>query len=251
MEKLVISLFLMIAVVFPFPAAADNDGPDAERKVDDTMLEILNSNLDNLFPITSIKDYFNPYQEALYSDDGMETVIEIENDQGKRYIRMFANADSVHDHLAYEAIDDGYFQDFQLTMEVTVRDAWPKGQGGCFLGFTNYGVSAFHGSDGAHWVALVSDAKNTEIYLKNHDMDAGEHFALETRGKESMKLSLVHLTGHTYVYIDGNYAGQLHDGLKGPFRLIYGTALFTEGDSAYCTFDNMVIRKLGYGRNQK
>lgn len=221
-------------------------GPDPERKVDDNMLEILNGNLDNLFGIYAVKEYFNPYQEALYSDDGSETIIEIENDQGKRNIRMFANADSVHDHIAYEPIDDAYLKNFMLTMDVTVRDAWPEGQGGCFIGFTNYGVSAYHGRDGAQTVALVSDGMNTEIYAKNHDLDAGEHFTLEARSKEKSKLSIVHLTGHTYVYIDGKYAGQLHDGQDGPFRLLYGAALFTEGDSAYCTFDNMIIRKLSF-----
>ncbi|MBQ6504588.1 MAG: hypothetical protein IJI57_11820 [Flexilinea sp.] len=245
MEKLVVAFLLILMLLAPLAVSADGGGPDPERTVGDDMIEILNNNLDNLFPITSIKEYFNPYHEALYSNDGMETVIEIENDEGKRNIRMFANADSVHDHLAYEFIDEGYLKNFLLTMEVTVRDTWPKGQGGCFVGFTNYGVSAFHGYDGAHVVALVSDAKNMEIYLKNHDLDAGEHFPLETRGKETAKLSIVHLTGHTYVYLDGNYAGQLHDGLEGPFHLLYGTALFTEGDSAACTFDNMMLKRLG------
>ena len=87
---------------------------------------------------------------------------------------------------------------------------------------------------------------NPEIYAKNRDLDAGEHFTLGTGGREKDRLSIVHLTGHTYVYIDGTYAGQLHDGLEGPFRMLYGVALFTEGDSAYCTFDNMVIRKLSF-----
>ena len=248
MQKITFILLMIILLLSAVSAGGESSfpGPDPERKADDAMLEILNQNLDTLFPIQVLKEYFNPPQEALYSDDGSETVIEIENDLGKRNIRLFANADSVHDHIAYEPIDSAYLKNFRLTMDVTVRDTWPKGQGGCFVGFTNYGVSAFHGADGAYTVALVSDGMSTEIYAQNHDEEAGEHFALETRGKETMKLSVVHLTGHTYVYIDGTYAGQLHDGLEGPFRMLYGAALFTEGDSAYCTFDNMVIRKLSF-----
>ena len=248
MRKITFVLLMIILLLSALAAEGESPflGPDPERKVDETMLEILNGNLDNLFGIYAVKEYFNPPQETLYSDDGGETIIEIGNDEGKRNIRMFANADSVHDHIAYEPIDDAYLKNFMLTMDVTVRDAWPKGQGGCFVGFTNYGVSAYHGRDGAQTVALVSDGMNTEIYAKNRDLDAGEHFALETGGKEKAKFSVVHLTGHTYVYIDGKYAGQLHDGQDGPFRMLYGAALFTEGDSAYCTFDNMIIRKLSF-----
>ena len=245
MPLFIAALFLLLTL--PVRAEGGDSSvsdPMWDTQVSDDMLEILNSNLDNLFPIISMKEYFNPYHEALYSDDGMETVIEIENDQGKRNIRMFANMDYIHDHLALEAIDEVYPKDFQLTMDVTVRDTWPLEQGGCFVGFTDYGVSAFAK---AKTIALVSDGKNTEIYARNKSASAGKHYPLETRGKATMKLSIVHLTGHTYVYIDGKYAGQLHDGLEGPFRLIYGAALFTEGDSAACTFDNMVLKLLSPG----
>ena len=168
MNKLTLVLLMIILLLSALGAEGESSfpGPDPEKKVDDTMLEILNGNLDNLFGIYAVKEYFSPPQQALYSDVGPETVVEIENDQGKRSIRMFANADSVHDHIAYEPIDDAYLKNFMLTMEVTVRDAWPKGQGGCFVGFTNYGVSAYHGRDGAQTVALVSDGMNTEIYAK-------------------------------------------------------------------------------------
>lgn len=239
------AILLLILLCFVLPGVSGEGlAPDPGRKVSDDMIEVLTQNLDNLFPITSMKQYFNEPEHALYSDDGMETVIEIANDQGKRNIRIFANADGEHDHMAYDAIDDGYPIDFQMTMDVTIHDTWPMGQGGCFVGFTSYGVSAFHDEDGAETIALLSDAKNTEIYFKTHDTASGEHFPLETRGRETMKLSILHLTGHTYVYIDNNYAGQLHDGLEGPFRMLYGAALFENGDSASCSFDNLAVRKL-------
>lgn len=243
MKKLIIFLLLILTLLLFLPVSAQEEGLSMlERKVSDEMIELLTQNLDNLFPITVKRDYFNTPGQALYSDNGPETIIEISNDLGKHNFRMFANADTVHDHIAFEFFDEAYETDFQLTMDVTVNDTWPMGQGGCFVGFTNYGVSAF--AD-AETFALVTDAKNVEIYHRNQADDSGSHYLLETRGKNPAKLSIIHLTGHTYVYVDGIYAGQIHDGLKGPFHLMYGSMLFTEGDAVGCSFDNLVIRKLG------
>lgn len=241
MKKLVISLILMIMLLLTLPGSAEETSGYNDRKVSDEMIEILSANLDNLFPITVERHYFNEPGQPLYSDDGSESIIEILNDHGKRYIRIFANTDYIHDHFATEFIDLAYETDFQLTMDIEVKDTWPMGQGGCMLGFTNYGISAF--SD-AETIAVVTDTKNLEIYHKNHEDDAGTHYMLETRGKSPIKLSLVHMTGHTYVYVDGAYAGQLHDGLHGPLHLMYGSVLFSDGETAWCSFDNLVIRKL-------
>ena len=241
MKKLALSLILMITLLLTYPGYAEESSDSHDRKVSDEMIEILSQNLDNLFPITVQRHYFNEPEQPLYSDDGSETIIETYSDHGKRYVRIFANNDYIHDHFAVDFIPYDYQTDFQLTMDIEVNDAWPLGQGGCMLGFTNDGVSAF--SD-AESIAVVTDSRNLEIYHKNKADDAGTIYMLETRGKSPIKLSLVHMTGHTYVYVDGTYAGQLHDGLNGPFRLMYGSVLFNGGESAWCTFDNLVIRKL-------
>lgn len=216
-------------------------------QVDDEMVQILNQNLGSLFPITSIREYFNEPAAAVYTDDGPATVIRIENERGKRNISIFANADSVHDYIGYSAIDDAYPSNFYMTMDVTPNDVYPAGQGGCFVGFTEYGYSALSEADNAMMVSLLTDGANPMIFVKENSADAGSRYALSSSLKGSAKLSVIHLTGHTYVLINGMILGQFHDGKKGPFRLIFGAAVFPDGDTADCTFDNLVIRKLSGG----
>lgn len=253
MKKTIFAL-LLIAFLFSSTILYADDGnsvpdPAVDMQVSDEMLEILDLNLDNLFPITVKREYFNEPHEMIYSEDDPSTIIGIRNARGSRDIRIFANADSIHDHMAYETIDEDFQTDFQITLDLVIKDTWPVGEGGCFIGFTNYGVSAFTAEDGEATIGLVSDAKNIEFYVKSRSAASGKHYPLQGRGRDTMKISLIHLTGHTYVYVEGSYFGQLHDGLDGPFQLLYGAVLFENGDSASCSFDNMIIRKLGSHEN--
>lgn len=212
--------------------------------VSDEMIKILSENLENIFPISSQRQNFTNPAEALYSDAGMDTVIRMETALGKRNILIFANADSVHDYSGFTKIDDEFPTDFQFTMDVTVNDVYPEKQGGCFIGFTNYGVSAFSGADGAISVQLLITGKSAEIYVRGQDKDSGEHLVLSDLNRTTSKLSIIHLTEHTYVFLNGTYAGQFHDGKAGPFQMIYGATVFTEGDTASCSFDNMLVKKV-------
>ena len=212
--------------------------------VSEEMLDILINNLDRFFPITSLKEYFTEAVPVEYSDDGPDTVIRIGTNLGKRNILIFANADFVHDHSGFSRIDDLFPDNFQLTMDVTVNDVWPESKGGCFIGFTNYGVSAFSGTEGAEMVTLLTDGNEAELYVKNKAVDSGIHYSMGSITRNPSKLSIIHLTEHTYVFLNGQYAGQYHDGKSGPFQLIFGAAVFADGDTAGCTFDNLVLRKL-------
>lgn len=248
-----INLFVLILIIFLIPSAvvmAEQEGLsladfDANKKVSDDMIEILMANLDNLFPITVMREYFSKPIDPYYVDENYRSVTEIYNDAGIRNIRMFANPDQLNDHVSQEIISDVYVTDFYLTMDVGIKDTWPVGEGGCFIGFSNYGVSAFSDSDGAAMVTLLTDGKNMEIYVKGHESTSGSRFPLNARGNNQMKLSIIHMAGHTYVLIGNEYSGQIHDGIQGPFRVIYGTALFKNGDSAACSFDNLILKKLG------
>ncbi|MBR6090188.1 MAG: hypothetical protein IKP86_09665 [Anaerolineaceae bacterium] len=246
-------LFVLLLITILLPSAvilADEEGSvvsdfDVNMKVSDDMINILMENLENLFPITVMRDYFNDPVDPYYTNEGSRSVTEYYNDMGIRNIRMFANADQITEHVSREIVNSVYVTDFMLSVDVTVNDTWPQGEGGCFIGFTNYGVSAFSGDDGAMMISLISDGKNSEIYAKDHYSSSGSHFPINSRGMEKMRLSILHMAGHTYVLIENNYAGQLHDGIEGPFRIMFGTALFKNGDSVSCSFDNLVLRKMG------
>ncbi len=247
MKRLMMLLILLfIAGNFVYPVYAQEKAGPAEdpRTVSEEMIEVLTSNLENLFPLNSLKKNFMEPAEALYSDVGPGTMVRTETENGKRKILLLANADGIHDHMAYETIDEAYPNDFQLTMDVTVGDIFPESRGGCFVGFTNDGVSAFSGAEGSITVSLLIDGLTAEIFITDPDTDSGAHIPLGELVRKTSKLSIIHLTGHTYVYINGNFMGQYHDGKKGGFRLIYGSAVFPEGDTADCTFDNLLIRKV-------
>lgn len=255
MKKIVLFFIIISAAVASVCTAAAqsseglpmlfNDPSDQTLPaVNDEMIGVLVSNLDNLFPITSQRQIFVEPEQAVFSDVGDETVVRMETDLGKRNIMIFANSDSVHDYSAYTKINEAYPTDFQLTMDVTVQDVYPESQGGCFIGFTNYGVSAFSNAEGAVTVQLLIDGQTAEIYAKAYEDASGSRLSLGEMNRSSCKLSILHLTEHTYVFVNGSYMGQYHDGKAGPFQMIYGATVFTEGDTANCQFDNMVVRKV-------
>jgi len=227
----------------------DSENPEKTILTDDLpmvreeMIQVLIDNLENLFPISSQRQIFVNPEEAIYSDVGDETVVRMGTEMGKRNILIFANADSVRDYSGFTKIDDAYPTDFQMTMDVTVEDVFPGAEGGCFVGFTNYGVSAFSKENGALMVQLYTDGKNAGLFVKRSGEPSGEHMVISSNVRKTVRLSILHLTEHTYMFINGNYAGQFHDGKSGPFQLIYGATVFTNGDTANCTFDNLAVRK--------
>ena len=96
---------------------------------------------------------------------------------------------------------------------------------------------------GALMVQLYSDGKNAGLFVKRSGVPSGEHVVISSNVRKTVRLSILHLTEHTYMFINGNYAGQFHDGKSGPFQLIYGATVFANGDTANCTFDNLAVRK--------
>ena len=245
MKQIYMLLLCLCFAVLCVSMVSAQEGTDKAvdpNMVSEEMIGILTANLDNLFPLNSQKYNFMTPAEALYSDVGTQTVVRKKTGEGKRNILLIANADGVHEYLAYDTIDTAYPNDFMLTMDVTAADVYPDKQGGCFVGFTNLGVSAFSAAEGAVAVSAVIDGKTVQIYVKEPDADAGTHISLGDLARQSSKLSIIHLTGHTYVYINGKFMGQYHDGIRGGLRMIYGSAVFTEGDTAECTFDNLLIR---------
>lgn len=246
MKRFLYFICLLTLCLSPRSAAcADDEMTMTDQvKVSDEMINVLVKELLSLFPINSQKEYFSDPAEDLYSDDGPNTVIQIGTDRGKQHVALYTNTDTVKDHTAYVPIDTGYFTDFQFSMDVTVDDVFPSGEGGCFIGFTNYGITAFNEKQDPVSVSLVLNSKGTEVYAKHKYQNTGDHYQVNTNSRMMSKLTVIHLRNHTYLFVDGVYAGQFHDGKDGPFRLIYGSYVYANGETASCYFDNLLIKKV-------
>lgn len=222
----------------------ERTGSSAVLTVSDEMIEILSENRDNLFPITSQKESYTEQTKPVFSDAGSETFVCTSTNSGRRNIALFANLDQVHDYNAYSMITNEFPSNFQMTMDVTINDIYPKAEGGCFIGFTNEGVIDYGEDEENILVSALINGAEAQLYVKYAEDEAGTHYSLLQTPRNFMKLTIIHLTGHTYVYVNENYAGQFHDGLAGPFQMVFGASVTPNGDTANCSFDNLVVRKV-------
>ena len=228
----------------PTPEPAVTPEPVTDPNVvSDQMIEVMTDNIDNIFVIRGLEDVFNTPMAAQYSDVGNATVVETSNQDGIRNISLYANADNVHDYSSVAKLNAGNLQNFFYYMDVQVNDIYPAGSGGCFIGYTNETTSAVQEEE-VKTIGLLVDGDNAEFYIKGKDADSGEHIQIKRSEDDSYSLVLVRFTGQTFAYVNGYYAGQYHDGLSGPFQLVYGTTVFSNGDNALCGFDNLYIRKV-------
>ena len=222
---------------------ADPEPVTDPNVVSDQMIEVMTDNIDNIFVIRGLEDVFNTPMAAQYSDVGNATVVETSNQDGVRNISLYANADNVHDYSSVAKLNAGNLQNFFYYMDVQVNDIYPAGSGGCFIGYTNETTSAVQEEE-VKTIGLLVDGDNAEFYIKGKDADSGEHIQIKRSEDDTYSLVLVRFTGQTFAYVNGYYAGQYHDGLSGPFQLVYGTTVFSNGDNALCGFDNLYIRKV-------
>ena len=218
-------------------------GADHVAATYEDMIKVLSMNLDNIFPIKGMEDAFNPPMIAAYSDVGPATAVQTSNQDGMRNISLYANADSVHDYSAVTKLNAGNLQNFLISMDVTINDVYPSQQGGCFIGYTNESISSAQ-AEGMKTVSLLADSQGAEFYVKGKEEPSGTHTRISEIKRNKYRLTLIRLTGQTFAFIDGTFAGQLYDEAAGPFQLVYGTAVFSEGDSAECSFDNLIVRKV-------
>ena len=213
------------------------------RAVSEAVIEVLNKDLMILFPIQSLKDSFTTYMVPTYSDIGPDSIIQTRNQDGERKIYLVVNTDLVHDRGTVEIVNSGNLVNFLFSMDVHVNDVFPQDQGGCFIAYTNEYTKADPDEE-AETVALLANEKGVEFYRKTPGSDTGTHQQISDVVSGSYKLTLVRLTGLTFAFIDGKFAGQFYDDSSGPFRLVYGSTVFSRGDNAYCSFDNLAVRKV-------
>ncbi len=207
------------------------------------MIEVFSNNLDNLFPIRALEDKFTTPMQSLYSDIGSSTAIQTSNQDGIRTLSLFANSDKIHDNNLVTRISSGQMQNFMFTMDVTVKDVFPAGSAGCYVGYIN-DLAAAKQEEESTLVLLMADGKGVGFYKKAQSEDSGTFTRIWDGINDKYSLSIVRFTGQTYAYVDGVYAGQFQDTNTGPFQLIYGNSVMTNGDDAVCSFDNLAVKKV-------
>ena len=214
--------------------------------VSDSMLKVLIKNLDNLFPINSMEDFFTNPTVATYSDAGAATAIQTSNQDGFRNIVMFANSDTVHDYSAVTKLNAGNLQNFYFSMDVLVNDIFPNNQGGCFIGYVNEPINGKVTEESVATIGLLLSESTVTLDVKEKTADAGIHMQLDKHSNQrnQKKLSIIRLTGQTFFFVDDEFISQYHDGKNGPFQLVYGTTVFADGETTSCSFDNLIVRKV-------
>ncbi len=218
----------------------------SEQKVSDQMLDVLVKNRDNLFPIRSLENEFSNIAAATYSDVGSATAVQTSTQDGQHNILMFANADSIHDYNVVTKLIAWNLQNFLFSMKVTLNDVYPKNQGGCFIGYTNEPVNAVKTEETVETISFLMSDSSVMLYVKEKEAKTGAFSPISSSTGQGyqMKLTIVRLTGQTFFFLGDKFIGQHHDGNSGPFQLVYGTTVFANGDTANCSFDNLVVRKV-------
>ncbi len=151
--------------------------------------------------------------------------------------------DRIHDYTFIGRINSGNLHNFMLSMDVTINDIYPAGKGSCFIGYFNESVTAVQNNDSTP-AALAADQDNIGFYTKTELSEAGSFTRIMENGLTVRRLTIIRLTGLTFAYVGIEYAGQFNDIDKGPFQLVFGSALYSDGKSAVCLFDNMALRKI-------
>lgn len=218
-------------------------GTDNSGQVWSDMTAVLADNLDNLFPINGLEEKFTTPVWPAYSDIGPETSLRTVIVEGLNTIHLFTNPDFIHDYIYINRVNAGHLVNFMFSMDVTLEDVYPYGKAGCFIGYKNELPAAWLKEEPAD-VFLIADGNGVGFYYRTGDEVSGSFTRIFDQPRENFHLSLIRFTGHTYAFIDYEYAGEFEDKHEGPFQLVYGNAVFSDGDTAVCSFDNLSVRKV-------
>lgn len=210
--------------------------------VSSELVKIVQDNMSNLFPISLVKENFSDQVDAVLSYVRENSIMRIVTEYGQQDIDLFVNTDLIHDLFGKINFDGEYPENFEISVNVTVRDVYPKKRGGCFVGFTDNGMTKSPDTDE---FLFVFDGNSGMFYNKKGGNDAGEVLFEEPMSEKTARITISHLTGHIFVFINDICVGQYHDGKYAPFRISYGVMTFADGKTACCSFDDLDIRKFG------
>ncbi|MBQ4513189.1 MAG: hypothetical protein II969_09360 [Anaerolineaceae bacterium] len=204
--------------------------------------DVLQANHESFFPITIADDSFSKQVDAVLHNIDSDSVMRVVTEYGQQDIDLFVNTDMIHDHVGKINFNRDFPQNFEISADVTVRDVYPKSRGGCYVSFSEKGMT--NNADAAEYY-FVADGQNVMLYYKTVGSSSGKVFPVGTVSEMPVKISIMHLTGQVFFWVNDVCVGQYHDGKNGSFRLSYGALTYADGETACCSFDNLLIRKVG------
>ena len=231
-------LFFVLCCLLIMSAAL----PSAAEGLNEEMVRVVNDNLDNFFPLSSISEGFAAKSQPVRGNIGPETATEFSTG-GTRNILLYANPDGTSQYVLEEKVNAGNLRNFYYELDVIPNDIYPTGEGGCYIGYVNEFIPGISAEEPVSPTMLVvSDG----IYLESGGVDSkpGTREKLADFSGGQTKLRIIRLTGETLFYADGELIGVFHDGQTGPFQLRFGSETFTNGEIADCSFDNLAVRKV-------
>ncbi len=204
--------------------------------------DVLQFDHESFFPIRILDDSFSKQVDAVlkYVDD--DSVMRIISEYGSQDIDFFVNSDMIHDHIGRINFDKEYPKNFEISTDVIARDVYPKSRGGCYIGFSEKGMSK--NADAAEYFFVI-DGQSVMLYYKTVGSSSGRVFPVASVSEGPVRIAVTHLTGHIFFWVNDVCVGQYHDGKSGNFRLSYGAVTFSGGETACCSFDNLLVRKVG------
>lgn len=265
MKNSLFCLFLLIILFLPVYSArawqqnvdgAESNNPEADEVVvNDAVLslnpekgivgkeitDLLRIDHESFFPVRIVNDSFSQQVDAVLKNIDPDSLMRVVSEYGQQDIDLFVNTDMIHDHIGKINFDLDYPKNFEISVDVNVRDVYPQSRGGCYIGFSEKGMS--NNADPAEYF-LVTDGKNVMFYYKT-ESSSGELFPVDSVPEGIIKIAVTHLTGHIFLWVNDVCVGQFHDGKYGRLRLSYGALTFNDGETACCSFDNLSIRKVG------
>ena len=112
------------------------------------------------------------------------------------------------------------------------------------MGFTNDDILGKTDNDNEQTILLLLTGQYIELYVRKNGDDSGIGYYVAKSENTNVRLSIIHLMEHTYLFVDDVLMGEFPDGASGPFQLMYGPMVFADGDTAACSFDNITVRKV-------
>ncbi len=212
------------------------------EEISEEMIGVITENLDNFFPLNTKKETFDLPVGESRGNIGPATALITGTSDGTRNILLYVNTDGQTGYLYEEKLNTGNLKNFYYSIDVTVNDIYPAGEGGCGVGYVNDSLGYSTDSEIMSAGLLISDA----VYMEIHDKGSGEKTLTRVAPLENneINLTIVRLMGETFFYADETFVGHFHDGKQGPFQLFYSTEAFSSGESAECSFDNITVRKV-------
>lgn len=204
--------------------------------------DVLQFDHDSFFPIKIVDESFSKREDAVLINVDTDSVLRTIAEYGYQDVDFFVNSDMIHDHIGKINFEREYPKNFEISADVIVRDVYPKSGGGCYLGFSEKGIS--YNANAAEYFFVI-DGQSVMLYYKTVGSSSGRVIPIASVAEESVKIAVTHLTGHIFFWVNDVCVGQYHDGKSGNFSLSYGAVTFTGGETACCTFDNLLVRKVG------